>query len=190
MVYADGRVEGPFPLADRPTLSGFVAALFRQFQVPTVLATVAEGTFWLNNKAQSAYLWRVLDAQRVSRFLCRRGLTNRFRGGFIVRPDAFHSVLPVLAANTFAGGGDVQFASLAPSLPLTVLACHHFDLHVATPDAALMERVSDLACRHDLALDSFALPLFADPPFGLGFWPDAMMEDETDDIREVIGAGR
>lgn len=179
VVYADGRVEGPFPLGDRPALSGFVATLFAHLNVPAVLATVADGTFWLNNKAQAEYLRRVPDAERVTRFLRRRGLTNRFRGGFAVRADAYRTVLPVLAANTFAGGGDVLFASLAPDVPLTVLACHHFDLHVSTPNAALLSAVSTLACRHDLALDSFALPDALDLPAGIGFWPEDDAEPES-----------
>src|SRR5262249_40353134 len=118
----------------------------------------AEGAFWLNNKAQSAYLWKVPDAQRVSRFLRRRGLTDRFRGGFRIACPQFETILPQLAANTYAGGGDVLFTALPPATPLTVLACHHFDLHIATPDAALLQTIAGLATEQGLIAESLVLP--------------------------------
>ncbi|HZO92067.1 MAG TPA: hypothetical protein VFB38_27360 [Chthonomonadaceae bacterium] len=159
IVYPDGRMEGPIPVADRPALSAFVAAAFTALEVEAVLAVVAEGTFWLNNKAQAAYLAKVADARYVCQFLRRRGLTDRFQGGFCVRRARFSAVLPVLAANTFAGGGDVLFAALSPvGRRLTILACHHYDLHFAAPDPAPLESIADLAAQHGLEPETLALP--------------------------------
>jgi hypothetical protein len=163
VLYPDGRIEGPFPVADRPALSAFVAIVFDSFAVQEVFATVPEGTFWLNNRAQSAYLWKVPDAQKVRHFLRSRGLTDRFRGGFLVQRAQFGSILPRLAANTYAGGADVLFTALSPSLHrLTATACHHFDIHFATPDASLIPTIADLADRHDLLAETLALPELPD----------------------------
>jgi hypothetical protein len=171
-IYPDGRVEGPFPVADRPALSAFVAAAFAALEVKDVLAMVAEGTFWLNNKNQAAYLWKVEDAQRVACFLRRRGLTDRFQGGFRVRAPRFDAVLPLLAANTFAGGGDVLFAALPPSACcLTILACHHFDLHITSPDARLRDCLAELAAQRGLVAETLALPDLPDMPVSL--WAEA-----------------
>ncbi len=159
VLYPDGRIEGPFPVADRPNLSAFVATVFAALPVRSALATVTEGAFWLNNRAQSAYLWKVADAQRVARFLRARGLTDRFQGAFRVRREQFATTLPLLAAHTYAGGSDVQFAALdTPGCRLTVLACHHFDLHFTTPDASLLETIVCLAEQNRLAAESLALP--------------------------------
>ena len=163
IVYPDGRLEGPFPVADRPALSQFVGTIFQELKVERVLATISEGTFWLNNKALSAYLWKVPDAQRVARFLRQRGLTDRFQGGFVIQRPQFETTLPLLAANTYSGGSDVLFSALpSPSFScrVTVLFCHHFDLHIATPDASLLESVTTLAARKGLDADSLALPEF------------------------------
>jgi hypothetical protein len=152
-------VEGPFPVADRPVLSQFIAETFLGLGVEETLATIPAGAFWLNNKAQAAYLWKVADAQRVSRFLRRRGLTDRFQGGFRIRREQFASILPVLAAHTYAGGADVLFAALAPPhLRLTALACHHFDIHFASPDSPLLDAITHLAAQHGLIAASLALP--------------------------------
>lgn len=159
LVYPDGRVEGPFPVADRPALSRFIATAFDSLGADAVLATVSEGTFWLNNKAQAAYLARVPDALRVTRFLRMRGLNDRFRGGFRVERARFFVSLPWLAANTYAGGGDVQFVVLQPaSIRLTALACHHFDIHFASPDSALIERLAALAAAENLLAEMLELP--------------------------------
>ncbi len=157
IVYPDGRVEGPFPVADRPALSRFVAQVFRELAAPQVLATVADGTFWLNNKTQAAYLDRVADARAVTRYLRQRGLTDRFQGGFCVTLARFDDILPRLAANTFAGGGDVEFAALGSRVRLTALACHHFDLHFAAPDPALLDAIAALAEQNALEADALAL---------------------------------
>lgn len=163
IVYPDGRVEGPFPVADRPALSRFIPAVFAAVGAQSVLATVAEGAFWLNNKSLTAYLTKVADAQRVSAFLRRRGLTDRFQGGFRVMQAQFDTILPWLAANTYAGGGDVQFAALEPaSCRLTALACHHFDIHFTTPDASLLLHIRELAEPHNLCVDTLALPELPD----------------------------
>jgi hypothetical protein len=159
LVYADGRVEGPFPVADRPVLSQFIAETFTELGIKETLATIPEGAFWLNNKAQAAYLWKVDDARRVSRFLRRRGLTDRFRGGFRVRREQFAAVLPVLAAHTYAGGADVLFAALEPpQRRLTALACHHYDIHFASPDRPLLDSIAHLAAQHGLTAETLALP--------------------------------
>jgi hypothetical protein len=157
-VYPDGRVEGPYPLADRPLLSRFLAEAMAAAGATLVLATVPEGTFWLNNKTMAAYFGEVADAVRVSRFLRQRGLTDKFRGGFLLSPLHFAATLPLLAAQPYAGGADVQFTALHPTgLRLTAVACHHFDIHFASPDAALLDRLAALA-PPALTAESLALP--------------------------------
>lgn len=157
-LHPDGSMEGPFPLADRPALSQFLAAVFLEVGAGSVLATVPEGAFWLNNRAQSEYLHKVADAQQVTRFLRQRGLTDRFQGGFRIAQSRFEALIPRLAANTFVGGADVLFAALSPpSCRLTALSCHHFDLHFASPDEALLQIVADLAAAHHLAADTLPL---------------------------------
>lgn len=137
--FPDGRIEGPYPLADRPLLSHFIAETMTAVGAMKVLATIPEGTFWLNNKSLAAYFSAVPDAMRVCRFLRARGLTDKFRGGFLLSPAQFSVALPVLASQTYAGGADVQFTVLQPAgLRLTALACHHFDIHFAGPDAGLL----------------------------------------------------
>lgn len=170
IVYPDGRVEGPIPVADRPLLSRFVAEVFHHAGAHTVLALIPEGAFWLNNRSQATYLRRVPDARRVSAFLRRRGLTDRFRGGFCVRRDQFFDALPLLAANTFAGGADVLFtAPFSRDRRLSLLACHHFDLHLATPDPALYASIAALIGERGLASDTLMLPDLtdADGPWSL-----------------------
>jgi hypothetical protein len=171
-ITSDGRVEGPFPIADRPALSGFIAAAFAAVGASSVLATVPEGALWLNNKAQAAYLWKVPDAQQVALFLRRRGLTDRFQGGFCIRKAHFADSLPRLAANTYAGGSNVLFAALdTPACRLTVLACHHFDLHFASPDPVLLETIAQLAPSHRLMAETLVLPDLSESTFG---WPEAL----------------
>lgn len=173
IVYPDGRIEGPFPVADRPALSGFFPRVFSTLGATAVLATVPEGTFWLNNKAQANYLYQVPDAQRVSRFLRRRGLTDRFQGGFVIRADQFVPSLPWLAANTFSGGADVLFSVLAPSsLRLTALACHHFDIHFTSPTDPALSTIAELAAQHGLLAESLSLPELPD-------WSETWFSDEN-----------
>jgi hypothetical protein len=157
VVYPDGRVEGPVPIADRPALSAFVAASFATLGVTEVLATIEDGALWLNSRAQSRYLEDVPDARYVAHFLRRRGLTDRFRGGFVVPAADFEATLPVLAAQTFSGGSNVLFASLSALLPLTVLSCHHFDLHLTSPNADLISHLSTLAAERGLQPETLAL---------------------------------
>lgn len=158
VIYPDGRIEGPFPVADRPALSRFLAEAFLEIGVQEVAAAVTDGAFWLNNKTQAAYLHRVADARAVSRFLRTRGLTDRFRGGFGVDRAQFLAILPVLAANTYAGGADVLFVALRPDChPITALACHHFDLHFAAPSSASIAAVAALAERHGLQAQTIDL---------------------------------
>lgn len=152
----DGSVEGPYPIADRPALSVFVATCLLEIGAKQTLATIEEGALWLNNHSQKEYLSDVADAQRVSLFLRRRGLTNRFRGGFLVRSSDFTKVLPILAAQTFSGGSNVLFAALSPAF--TVLSCHHFDLHFTSPDTSLLSSITDLARQHGLVADTLMLP--------------------------------
>ncbi len=145
-VFPDGRIEGPYPLADRPLLSTFLGQILIAVGAERVLATVPEGTFWLNNKSLADYFGRVPDAMRICRFLRARGLTDKFRGGFLLTPDQFAVFVPILAAQPYAGGADVQFTALQPTpLHLTAIACHHFDIHFASPDPRLLERVAALA---------------------------------------------
>ncbi len=145
-VYPDGRIEGPYPLADRPLLSQFLGTTLAALGAERVLVTVPEGTFWLNNKSLATYFGQVSDAMRVCRFLRARGLTDKFRGGFLLSPAHFAVSLPLLAAQTYAGGADVQFTVIQPAgLRLTAVACHHFDIHFAAPDPALIARISALA---------------------------------------------
>ncbi len=158
-IYPDGRVDGPYPIVDRPALSAFVAAIFHSLPVQSVLAVIPEGALWLNNKSHAAYFDRVPDAQRVCAFLRRRCLTDRFRGGFCVQRAQFNATLPMLAANTFSGGADVLFAAVYnPSCLLTVLACHHFDLHISTPHADSLARIAGLTQEYDLMTEDLALP--------------------------------
>jgi hypothetical protein len=157
-VYPDGRIEGPYPLADRPLLSHFLGATMTAVGAESVLATVSEGTFWLNNKSLAAYFARVPDAMRVCRFLRARGLTDKFRGGFLLSPAHFADTLPLLAAQTYAGGADVQFTVVQPAgLHLTAVACHHFDIHFASPNAKLLQRVATSAPAH-LTAETLSLP--------------------------------
>ena len=157
-VFPDGRVEGPYPLADRPLLSHFLGTVMAAIGADQVLATVPEGTFWLNNKSLAAYFAPVPDAMRVCRFLRARGLTDKFQGGFLLSPIDFAVSLPVLAAQTYAGGADVQFTVIRPgSVQLTAVACHHFDIHFAGPDSRLLDRVAALAPEH-LVAETLAFP--------------------------------
>lgn len=139
-----------FPIADRPVLSALVADLMRETGEEEVCAATRPGTYWLNNRGYAAYLARVPDAQRVHRFLRGVGLTDRFRGGFVIRPHEYASHLPMLAAQAFCGGPDVFFA--ARNAPLLVMACHEFDVHVETRDADLLARVRHLADARSLDL--------------------------------------
>lgn len=144
-VYPDGSVEGPYPLGDRPLLSRFLGDAMAALGAEQVLATVSEGTFWLNNKSLAAYFAPVPDALRVCRFLRARGLTDKFRGGFLLSPSEFADSLPQLAMQTYAGGADVQFTIVRPSgLYLTAVACHHFDIHFSSPDPAVIARLISL----------------------------------------------
>ncbi len=156
-VYPDGRVEGPYPLADRPALSGFIATVMTEIGAERILATVPEGTFWLNNKSMADYFAEVPDAVRVCRFLRSRGLTDRFQGGFLLVPSQFSTTLPLLAAQTYSGGADVLFTVLKPSIRLTAVACHHFDIHFASPDAALVQRIAALT-PPSLTAETLAFP--------------------------------
>jgi hypothetical protein len=162
-VYPDGRVEGPYPLADRPCLSHFLGEIMTAIGAEQVLATVPEGTFWLNNKSMAAYFAAVPDAMRVCKFLRARGLTDKFRGGFLLSPAHFAVTLPLLAAQTYAGGADVQFTVVAPALiRLTATACHHFDIHFAGPDSGLLNSLAAMAPAH-LTAESLALPDISGP---------------------------
>lgn len=157
-VYPDGRIEGPYPLADRPLLSQFLGAAMTALGAERVLATVPEGTFWLNNKSLAAYFANVPDAMRVCRFLRARGLTDKFRGGFLLSTIDFAATLPLLAAQTYAGGADVQFTVLQPNgLKLTGVACHHFDIHFASPDPSTIVRLIDLT-PPSLVAETLTLP--------------------------------
>jgi hypothetical protein len=138
----EDKVE-KIPLGDRPALSRFVAAAFREAGAPEVCAFGAPESYWLNNRGYAAYLSRVADARRVHLFLRRAGLTDRFRGGFRIQPFEYDSHLPALAAQPFCGGPDVMFASAAP--PLLILACHEFDLHVEARREALANGVAEIA---------------------------------------------
>ena len=164
VTHSDGRVEGPFPVADRPALSQFLAAALTELEISDVLAIVPMGAFWLNNKAQAQHLHDVQDAQRVAQFLRGRGLTNRFQGGFRIASPRFASLIPRLAAQTYAGGADVLFVSLDSRCPLTAVACHHFDIHFSAPDAAVVAALARLAESHDLLPDALALPDLPDVP--------------------------
>lgn len=159
VTYPDGRVEGPFPVADRPALSRFIASVFLSLAAEDVLATIPEGAFWLNNRAQSAYLHQVPDAEKVSLFLRRRGLTDRFQGGFQVQASQLGTVLPSLAANTYAGGTDVLFSVLRPSsLRLTALSCHHFDIHFSSPTESVIAAIAEMAEPEGLEAVQLSLP--------------------------------
>ena len=164
VTYPDGRVEGPFPVADRPALSQFIAEALTELEVLDVLALVPDGAFWLNNKAQSQHLHDVADAQTVAKFLRSRGLTNRFQGGFRIEAPQFAAVIPRLAAQTYAGGADVLFVSLDRRCPLTALACHHFDIHFSAPDPAAIAALARLAESRDLLPDTLSLPDLPDVP--------------------------
>ena len=164
VTYSDGRVEGPFPVADRPALSQFLAAGLTELDIAEALAIVPEGAFWLNNKAQAQHLHDVADAQRVAEFLRGRGLTDRFQGGFRIAAPQFASIIPRLAAQTYAGGADVLFVSLDRRCPLMAVACHHFDIHFSAPDAAAIASLARLAEFHNLLPDTLALPDLPDVP--------------------------
>lgn len=169
------------PIADRPALSDFIAALFIVLPVTETLATVAEGSFWLNNRAQSRYLRDVPDAQAVARFLRQRGLTDRFRGGFRVARPQFSAVLPRLAANTYAGGAAVRFATLhAPNCRFTALACPHYDIHLTTLQPCWLDLAADLARQRGLEVERLELPDLAElwpelPPL----WPEVVREENA-----------
>lgn len=161
-VYPDGSFEGPFPLGDRPLLSRFLAEVMDALGAEQVLATIPEGTFWLNNKTLATYFAPVPDAMRVCKFLRARGLTDKFRGGFLLTPTQFALSLPQIAAQPYTGGANVQFTVLQPeSLRLTAVACHHFDIHFASPDPALMTRIAALT-PPTLTADTLGLPDFSD----------------------------
>jgi hypothetical protein len=138
----EGAVE-KIPLGDRPGLSRFVAAAFHEAGSGEVCAFGAPESYWLNNRGYAAYLAKVSDARRAHAFLRRVGLTDRFRGGFRIRPFEYDSHLPALAAQPFCGGPDVMFASADP--PLLILACHEFDVHVEARQRALASRIAGLA---------------------------------------------
>lgn len=135
-------------VGDRPALSGLVAALMARAGAMEVCAAGAPGAYWLNNRGYAARLAPVPDAQRLHAFLRGVGLTDRFRGGFLVRPHEFDSHLPRLASQPFCGGPDVLFA--AEGAPLLILACHEFDLHVETRDPALADIVRAEAAERGL----------------------------------------
>ncbi len=164
VTYPDGRVEGPFPVADRPALSAFLAAALTELEISDALALVPEGAFWLNNKAQAQHLHNVADAQAVAKFLRGRGLTNRFQGGFRIEAPQFPADIPRLAAQTYAGGADVLLVSLDRRRPLTAVACHHFDIHFSSPDPAVISAIARLAESHSLLPDTLALPELPDVP--------------------------
>ena len=157
-VHTGALTQGPFPVEDRPALSNFVARVFTELEVGAVLATVPPGAFWLNNKGLSLYLRNVAGARTVSTFLRSRGLTDRFQGGFLVRSSDFTRVVPVLAAGAFCGASNVLFTSLSLEITLTVLACQHFDLHVAGYQTALLDRIADLAQTAHLSVLRLAVP--------------------------------
>lgn len=172
--YPDGRVDGPYPVADRPALGNYLAGLFTALGIQSVMAVIPEGALWLNNKSQAAYLHKVEDAQRVCRFLRRRGLTDRYQGGFRILHSQFHTAIPLLAANTYAGGADVLFVALVPTpIKLTALACHHFDIHLTALDPCLLEKASDLALSQGLAVEDLGLP-------ELSAWTDFWFENDRE----------
>ncbi|MCS6776190.1 MAG: hypothetical protein RMJ43_01435 [Chloroherpetonaceae bacterium] len=152
----EGAEQEKVPVADRPALSAFVATGFEAVRARYVLATIERGALWLNNRAQREYLADVPDAQRVSRFLRRRGLTDRFQGGFLIPASDFRRTLPMLAAQAFSGGSDVLFAAFPPAF--SVLACRQFDLHFTAPEAACLARIVDLAQQHGLRAEMLQLP--------------------------------
>jgi len=137
-------------VGDRPALSRLVADLMQEVGADLVCAATPLGSYWLNNRGYAAYLARVPDAQRVHRFLRRVGLTDRFRGGFLIRPYEYESHLPQLAAQAFCGGPDVFF--VAHNVPLLAMACHEFDVHIETRDAGLLDRARALAESRGLIL--------------------------------------
>ena len=165
ITYPDGRVEGPFPVADRPALSAFLADAFSESGVCEVLIVTEEpGALWLNNKAQAAHLQQAPDAQKVAKFLRGRGLTNRFQGGFRVLAPRFAAVIPLLCAHAYTGGADVLFVSLDPRFVLTALASRYFDLHFSACDSALIAALSQLAEDRALQPGSLFLPDLPDVP--------------------------
>lgn len=136
------------PLGDRAPLSCMVAAVMEQTGAEPVCVAVPGGAYWLNNKGYASRLAEVPDAQRVHRRLRAQGLTDRFRGGFLVRPYEFRSWLPLLASQPFCGGPDVFF--IAARVPLIVMACHEFDLHVDTRHDAVFSEITRLAAERNL----------------------------------------
>ena len=155
--------EGTFlkvRLGDRPALGAFVDRAFSDCSAQVVCACGEPESYWLNNRGYAAYLSRVEDARRIHRCLGSVGLSNKFRGGFLVRPFEYGTHLPMLAAQPFCGGPDVLFTSEEP--PLLILACHEFDLHVEARDPALANRIEALAAdsgldvrRSDLLLQNY-----------------------------------
>ena len=80
--------------------------------------------------------------------LRRAGLTDRFKGGFLVERDEYDSHLPIIASQPFCGGADVCFAAGGGRLLIT--ACHEFDLHVETTESELARRLQSLAFERGL----------------------------------------
>jgi hypothetical protein len=66
----------------------------------------------------------------------------------LIQPYEYDTHLPLLASQAFCGGPDILFA--ARNVPLLVLACHEFDLHVEIRDPQIGEIVQTLACERGL----------------------------------------
>lgn len=145
----EGRVL-KMRVGDRPALGRLVVELMQRTGTDLVCALLPPGSYWLNNRGYAAYLARIPDAQRVHRFLRRVGLTDRFRGGFLIRPHEYASHLPLLTAQAFCGGPDVYF--VARDVPLIVMACREFDIHLETREAHLLQQARALAESQGLSL--------------------------------------
>ena len=129
-------------IADRPRLGSLIPRALREAGARAAVAAVPEGAYWIHNKGLSAYLRKVPDAAGVIGLLRRMGLTDRFRGGFLIRSHELDTVVPVLASQPFCGGPDVLFASIPAALLVT--ACHEFDVHFETTDLELATRLNRL----------------------------------------------
>ena len=56
-----------------------------------------------------------------------------------------HGQVDIVIGTHRLASADVQFSIVHPDgLRLTAVACHHFDIHFATPDPTLIERLSAL----------------------------------------------
>jgi hypothetical protein len=135
-------------VGDRPRLGEYISRLLALADVTAVYAATRPGAYWLNNRGYADYLRRVPDAQRVNHFLRRVGLTDRFRGGFLIQQREFATVVPMLASQAFCGAPDVLFAAV--DRPLTALACREFDVHVEARDETLIAAAQALACEADM----------------------------------------